>query len=38
METIVKGTNKSLVLGYQDLKIKKLEATLSQRIKKGLET
>lgn len=30
METIVKGTNKSLVLGYQDLKIKNLEATLFQ--------
>lgn len=30
METIVKGTNKSLVLGYQDLKIKNLEATLLQ--------
>lgn len=30
METIVKGTNKSLVLGHQDLKIKNLEATLSQ--------
>ena len=30
METIIKGTNKSLVLGYQDLKIKNLEASLSQ--------